>query len=114
MYCVYVQLNDEEMKMKQSEQIGSQAFHAKTLCLVSGNGEQRTSLITRFGNSVDVRNRGALRMSRFAGSQMQAQSTPAVVRLWTAEQCHEFSAHHARGIAAQLLAAADLADSQNK
>jgi hypothetical protein len=102
------------MKMNQSKQHVNRPFQPSTLCLASSSGEQRTSLITRFGNSVDVRNRGALRMSRFAGSQMQAQPAPAVVRLWTAEQCHEFSAHQARGIAAQLLAAADLADSQNK
>lgn len=100
--------------MKQCEQHADQSFHATTLRLASSMGEQRTSLITRFGNSVDVRNRGTLRMSRFAGSQTQVQSAPAVVRLWTAEQCHEFSAHQARGIAAQLIAAADLADSQNK
>jgi hypothetical protein len=102
------------MKMKQTEQQINRPFHVSNLRLASSSGEQRTSLITRFGNSVDVRNRGVLRISRFAGSQMQAQPAPAVVRLWTAEQCHEFSAHQARGIAAQLLAAADLADSQNK
>lgn len=99
--------------MKQAEQYIDRPFHASTLRLASRVVE-RMPLITRFGNSVDVRNRGALRMSRFAGSQAQAQLSPAVVRLWIAEQCHEFSAHQARGIAAQLLAAADLADSQNK
>lgn len=100
--------------MKQAEQHIDRPFHVSTLQLASSVAEQRMPLITRFGNSVDVRNRGALRMSRFAGSQAEAQLAPAVVRLWTAEQCHEFSAHQARGIAAQLLAAADLADSQNK
>ncbi|OGB21891.1 MAG: hypothetical protein A3I66_16230 [Burkholderiales bacterium RIFCSPLOWO2_02_FULL_57_36] len=100
--------------MKQIEQHADRHFHTSALRLTPSIGEQRTPLITRFGNSVDVRNRGALRMSRFAGSQTQSQPAPAVVRLWTAEQCHEFSAHQARGIAAQLLAAADLADSQNK
>ena len=100
--------------MKQFEQLTDRTSHASTLLMATNIGEPRTSLVTRFGNSVDVRNRGALRMSRFAGSQTQSQPAPAVVRLWTAEQCHEFSAHQARGIAAQLLAAAELADSQNK
>jgi hypothetical protein len=74
---------------------------------------ERTSPVTRFGDVVDVRNRGALRMSRLAGSQSHAQDTPAVVRLWTDQQCHELSAHKARALAAQLLAAATLADKQN-
>jgi hypothetical protein len=100
--------------MKHTGQQIERLIKSSALRLAPGAEEQRTSLITRFGNSVDVRNRGALRISRFAGSQMQAQPSPAVVRLWTAEQCHEFSAHQARGIAAQLLAAADLADSQNR
>ncbi len=100
--------------MKPSDQQANCFFQASPLRMACSLGEQRMPLTTRFGNSVDVRNRGALRMSRFAGSQMQAQPAPAVVRLWIAEQCHEFSAHQARGIAAQLLAAADLADSQNK
>ena len=38
---------------------------------------------------------------------------PAVVRLWVDDQCHELSAHEARAMAAQLLAAAALADKQN-
>lgn len=100
--------------MEHAEQSIDRTFHASTLRLASSVAEPRVPLITRFGNSVDVRNRGALRMSRFAGSQTQAQLAPAVVRLWTAEECREFSAHEARGIAAQLMAAADLADSQNK
>jgi hypothetical protein len=100
--------------MKYGERQNDKFFHAPNLRLASSLDEQRNSLITRFGNSVDVRNRGVLRIGRFAGSQAQPQLAPAVVRLWTAEQCHEFSAHQARGIAAQLLAAADLADSQNK
>jgi hypothetical protein len=100
--------------MNHGEQRTKRSFEPSSLRLTSCIAEQRTALVTRFGNSVDVRNRGTLRIGRFAGSQAQAQAAPAVVRLWTAEQCHEFSAHQARGIAAQLLAAADLADSQNK
>ena len=100
--------------MNHTEHGTDQTFHASVLRLASGIAEPRMPLTTRFGKSVDVRNRGALRMSRFAGSQTQAQLAPAVVRFWTAEECHEFSPHEARGIAAQLLAAADLADSQNK
>ncbi|HYD79112.1 MAG TPA: hypothetical protein VEC06_04830 [Paucimonas sp.] len=73
-----------------------------------------TALVTRFGDAVDVRNRGTLRMSRFAGSQRQAtEPAPAVVRLWMDEQCHELSAHEARALAAQLAAAAAFADKQN-
>lgn len=100
--------------MKYGERHTEKPCLAPNLRLASAIDTQRMPLITRFGSSVDVRNRGALRMGRFAGSQAQVQPAPAVVRLWTAEQCHEFSAHQARGIAAQLLAAADLADSQNK
>jgi hypothetical protein len=89
------------------------AFENPTLHLTAAATEERKPLVTRFGESVDVRNRGTLRMSRFAGSQTQTQAAPAVVRLWIAEQCHEFSSHQARGMAGQLLAAAALADSQN-
>ena len=70
-------------------------------------------ILTRFGEAVDVRRRGALRMGRFAGSQTRTEDAPAVVRIWTADQCRELTAHQARGLAAQLLAAATLADSQN-
>ena len=70
-------------------------------------------LITRFGEMVDVRNRGAVRINRFAGSAVLPQHAPAVVRLWHAEQCKEITAHEARAFAAQLLAAAALVDSQN-
>lgn len=70
-------------------------------------------LITRFGEMVDVRNRGAVRINRFAGSTTASHEAPAIVRLWHAEQCKEMSAHEARAFAAQLLAAAALADSQN-
>lgn len=72
--------------------------------------------ITRFGEMVDVRNRGALRSGRFNGTGATSQTpqhSPAVVRLWHAEHCKEMSAHEARAFAAQLLAAAALADSQN-
>jgi hypothetical protein len=99
--------------MKQGNHHSFPTFDNPALRLAAAAPEERKSLITRFGESVDVRNRGTLRMSRFAGSQTQSQAAPAVVRLWIAEQCHEFSAHQARGMAAQLLAAAALADSQN-
>lgn len=76
--------------------------------------DDRKPLVTRFGDAVDVRNRGALRMNRFAGSQMHTtEVAPAVVRLWMDEQCHELSAHEARALAEQLLAAAAFADKQN-
>ena len=70
-------------------------------------------LITRFGEMVDVRNRGGVRIGRFAGTAVSPQHAPAVVRLWHAEQCKEMTAHEARAFAGQLLAAAALADSQN-
>jgi len=80
----------------------------------SSNAVASASPVTRFGEAVDVRKRGALRMSRFAGSQMHAtEAAPAVVRLWTDDQCQELSAHDARALAEQLLAAAAFADTQN-
>lgn len=76
--------------------------------------DARKPPVTRFGDTVDVRNRGALRMSRFAGAQMRTpQEAPAVVRLWMEQHCHELTAHAARALAAQLQAAAALADQQN-
>lgn len=70
-------------------------------------------LVTRFGDMVDVRNRGAVRINRFAGSIAAQESAPAVVRIWHAEQCREMTAHQARAFAAQLMEAAALAESQN-
>jgi fermentation-respiration switch protein FrsA (DUF1100 family) len=77
--------------------------------------EKRTlPVITRFGEAVDVRHRGALRIRRFTDGQNPPQETPAVVRLWMDGECHELSTHHARALAAQLIAAATLADAQNE
>lgn len=70
-------------------------------------------ILTRFGDSVDVRRRGALRLSRFAGTRPRTEDVPAVVRIWMADQCKELTTHQARALAEQLLAAAALADSQN-
>ena len=95
----------------QDQSTNSVSSHA--LRLVAGLGEMPRQLVTRFGETIDVRNRGALRMSRFAGSNIEPKDAPAVVRLWTADQCRELTSHQARAIAAQLLAAATLADSQN-
>jgi uncharacterized caspase-like protein len=103
--------------MKSAMHHPSQALQSQPLQLIAAaekvSPENRKPLVTRFGDAVDVRNRGALRISRLAGSQMRMHDTPAVVRLWTDEQCHELSAHNARALAAQLLAAAALADTQN-
>lgn len=99
--------------MKHSNPHSFLGFHNPASCLTGAAAKAPASLVTRFGESVDVRNRGTLRISSFAGSQAQTQSAPAVVRLWIAEKCHELSAHQARGMAAQLLAAAALTDSQN-
>jgi hypothetical protein len=74
---------------------------------------ERHALITRFGDTIDVRNRGTLKVSRFAGSHAETQDAPAVVRIWTDDQCREITSHQARALAAQLLAAATLADAQN-
>jgi hypothetical protein len=65
-----------------------------------------SSLVTRFGEAVDVRNRGTLRAAKSAVE-------PAVVRLWHDDQCREMNSHEARALAAQLIAAANLADVQN-
>ncbi len=89
------------------------ASHSVPLRLVTPVAEARKPPVTRFGEAIDVRNRGALKMGRFAGSQAAVQDAPAVVRLWTAQQCRELSSHQARALAAQLLAAALLADTQN-
>ncbi|MES2932552.1 MAG: hypothetical protein V4805_03585 [Pseudomonadota bacterium] len=97
--------------LTQNQASNALATHA--LRLVADLGELPRQLITRFGETIDVRNRGALRMSRFAGSNSEPKDAPAVVRLWTADQCRELTSHQARAIAAQLLAAATLADSQN-
>jgi hypothetical protein len=78
----------------------------------TGN-ENHEPILTRFGDAVDVRRRGALRISRFAGTQPRTEEVPAVVRIWLADQCKELTTHQARALAEQLLAAATLAESQN-
>ena len=45
--------------------------------------EARRPVSTRFGEIVDVRNRGALRLARLVGIQVPLQEAPAVVRMWT-------------------------------
>lgn len=79
----------------------------------SATTENHEPILTRFGDAVDVRRRGALRLSRFAGTQPRTEEVPAVVRVWLANQCKELTSHQARSLAEQLLAAATLADSQN-
>ncbi len=71
-------------------------------------------VLTQFGEMVDVRKRGALRIMRLAGMLDRNLDTPAVVRLWHEEHCRELSSQQARRLANQLLAAADLADKQNQ
>jgi hypothetical protein len=75
--------------------------------------DQHEPILTRFGDAVDVRRRGALRISRFAGTRPRTVDVPAVVRIWLADQCKELTAHQARALAAQLLAAASLVETQN-
>jgi len=78
-----------------------------------GAERSRASVTTRFGQTVDVRNRGSLRIVRLTGSQLPVSEEPAVVRVWNGEQCRELSSHAARALAAQLLEAASHADLQN-
>ena len=99
--------------MKQLMNRPCPAPQSMPLRLVAPAAEARKPPVTRFGDAIDVRNRGALKMGRFAGSQAAVQDAPAVVRLWTDQQCRELSAHQARALAAQLVAAALLADTQN-
>jgi len=73
----------------------------------------RKPLSTRFGEIVDVRNRGVLRLGRLVGIQVPEREAPAVVRMWSGEQCRELSSHQARALAAQLLEAASHAERQN-
>jgi hypothetical protein len=73
----------------------------------------RTPVSTRFGDTVDVRSRGALRVMRLVGIQTPSSDTPAVVRLWSGETCRELSTHEARALAAQLMDAAGHAELQN-
>lgn len=68
---------------------------------------------TRFGDMVDVRNRGALRLARMVGIQIPGKEVPAVVRLWQGEHCRELSINEARALAEQLLNAACFAEQQN-
>lgn len=70
-------------------------------------------VITRFGDMVDVRNRGALRLARLVGIQVPTTEAPAVVRLWADEKCRELSIGQARALAEQLLEAARCAELQN-
>lgn len=68
---------------------------------------------TRFGELVDVRNRGALRLARMVGIQIPGKEAPAVVRLWNGDNCRELSVADARALAEQLLDAARFAEQQN-
>lgn len=68
---------------------------------------------TRFGDHVDVRHRGALRLARLVGIQPPYADAPAVVRLWSGDTCKELSIAEARALAAQLIDAAAYAEAQN-
>jgi|GEM_PF-6619579 len=68
---------------------------------------------TRFGDMVDVRNRGTLRLARMVGIQIPGKEAPAVVRLWQGDHCRELSIGEARALAEQLLEAARFAEQQN-
>ena len=91
----------------QTDPIGNPKTHRAT--------EQfpQNRIATRFGPSVDVRNRGALRSIACLGSQVELSAQLAVVRIWSGESCRELSAHEARALAAQLNEAAFHAETQN-
>jgi len=76
-------------------------------------GGDRTPISTQFGEIVDVRNRGALRLSRGAGSRASSGDAPAVVRIWNGDKCRELSINEARALAAQLVQAARFVEIQN-
>jgi hypothetical protein len=78
-----------------------------------GSLKGRTSISTPFGATIDVRNRGALRVSRLVGLQAPGADAPAVVRIWNDDKCRELSAAEARALAGELLEAAQCADMQN-
>jgi hypothetical protein len=80
---------------------------------IPGSGKGRASISTQFGETVDVRNRGALRISRLVGIQVSSVDAPAVVRIWTDDKCRELSTAEARALAVQLLEAARFAELQN-
>ncbi len=69
-------------------------------------------IATRFGPSIDVRNRGVFKASPNA-MQISAQQHFAVVRIWSGDCCREMSVNDARIFAEQLTAAASFAESQN-
>ena len=68
----------------------------------------------RFGAQIDVRNRGALRLSPRSDRPSERQEQPAVVRIWHGEACRELSIADARALAAQLNEAAAYAEQQNR
>lgn len=68
---------------------------------------------TRFGDIVDVRNRGAFKPVRLSVSLAVEREAPAVVRIWNNDTCREMSINEARALAAQLLEAARHAELQN-
>ena len=72
-HCVYIQQCCEGGGGYEIDHAQSLFSHARPAFTDHGRPEDRKPLVTRFGDTIDVRNRGALRMSRFAGSQMHAQ-----------------------------------------
>jgi|GEM_PF-3401672 len=92
----------------------SNAFLASSASLRTTSAERsRPSVVRRFGNTVDVRNRGALKVVRLVGMQSPGNDAPAVVRMWSGENCRELSVNDARALAAQLVEAAAYAELQN-
>lgn len=69
-------------------------------------------IATRFGPSVDVRHKGAFKTST-SSARLPGNRHQAVVRLWTGNDCRELSVSEARAFAAELIAAAAFAESQN-
>jgi hypothetical protein len=111
---MFIQLNNKRRSIMQL--ITNNPYteaQSQSLKEESATLDNHEPILTRFGDAVDVRRRGALRLSRFAGTRPRTEDLPAVVRIWMADQCKELTTHQARALAEQLLAAAALADSQN-
>ena len=99
--------------LQSCEQSPSRAMFSRT---VGSTSVVSTALpvrvATRFGPSIDVRNRGALKVAS-AATTTTAPRHLAVVRIWNGDCCREMSVTDARIFAAQLMAAASYAENQN-
>lgn len=84
---------------------------AEVQCISAGAVSRRVA--TRFGPSIDVRNRGVLKAFTPPALQANTNQHLAIVRIWNGDDCRELSVMDARAFAAQLIAAAAFAEDQN-